>query len=506
MSNNIYPPLGPPPKQPRNSKFTPKIDRKGHGEIDPNLANIPTTTRNIDILKKFGVDEMADMEVSVKTGDVLIAAQPFVCVLSTSCRGIRCDNCFKKFDRKTAIVCDCKFAWFCSTECRQADTLHVEECQLLIKCGKPPTSDITRYILRAILKIKSGGLSEGDIVPGYPGTRKFFELVDHFDDILHHSGHRLDTIENSYREIIDYMGEACAPSPDYFLTIYGRIAVNSFSIVDGPEQDSIGSGLYLGPSVFDHSCVPNAAATFMPDKTIVIRALEDMPNRNISNFFITYIDLMDHTGHRRDHLQRNYYFLCQCARCSDSKSDRDMFTIVCKKCLKPDIFVGSIEVVPEILKCSNCNEIHPEEDRQNYIDICEIVRDKLAEVQVPMDVANFCLIQMSRSGFGPFHIFVVQSTLAAFEGCIFMYEKSRNNLELVKKAHGYGLVMLEAYEKFKPGKIWSCQGLFLAKMSQIERKLGMEKEAETHSKMADEILTICYGGNVVRDLKSMSLN
>ena len=266
------------------------------------------------------------------------------------------------------------------------------------------------------------------------------------------------------------MGQACAPSPDYFLTIYGRIAVNSFSIVDGPEQDSIGSGLYLGPSVFDHSCVPNAAATFMPDKTIVIRALEDMPNRNISNFFITYIDLMDHTGHRRD------------------------------------IFVGSIEAVPEILKCSNCNEIHPEEDRQNYIDICEIVRDKLAEVQVPMDVANFCLIQMSRSGFGPFHIFVVQSTLAAFEGCIFMYEKSRNNLELVKKAHGYGLVMLEAYEKFKPGKIWSCQGLFLAKMSQIERKLGMEKEAEKHSKMADEILTICYGGNVVRDLKSMSLN
>jgi SET and MYND domain-containing protein len=53
------------------------------------------------------------------------------------------------------------------------------------------------------------------------------------------------------------------------------MCVNGFNILD-PEMLSIGTGIYLGCSVIDHSCDPNAVAVF-EGITIHIRALKDMP-------------------------------------------------------------------------------------------------------------------------------------------------------------------------------------------------------------------------------------
>lgn len=53
------------------------------------------------------------------------------------------------------------------------------------------------------------------------------------------------------------------------------MCVNGFNILD-PEMLSIGTGIYLGCSVIDHSCDPNAVAVF-EGITIHIRALKDIP-------------------------------------------------------------------------------------------------------------------------------------------------------------------------------------------------------------------------------------
>jgi hypothetical protein len=113
---------------------------------------------------------------------------------------------------------------------------------------------------------------------------------------------------------------------------------------------------------------------------------------------------------------------------------------------------------------------------------------------------------MSRSGFGPFHIFVVQASVAAFEGAIFTFEKtsSRGCLDLLKRAHGYGLFLIEAYEKYRRCRYWACQGLLLAKMAQIETELGLADLAAEHSKRAEEILKVAYGGNVLRGLNNLA--
>lgn len=52
--------------------------------------------------------------------------------------------------------------------------------------------------------------------------------------------------------------------------------VNAFNILD-QEMNSIGTGIYLGVSITDHNCTPNAVATFEQTK-IFIRVTEDIPS------------------------------------------------------------------------------------------------------------------------------------------------------------------------------------------------------------------------------------
>lgn len=52
--------------------------------------------------------------------------------------------------------------------------------------------------------------------------------------------------------------------------------VNAFNILD-QEMNSIATGIYLGVSVTDHSCKPNAVATF-DGTTLFIHTIEDLPS------------------------------------------------------------------------------------------------------------------------------------------------------------------------------------------------------------------------------------
>jgi len=51
--------------------------------------------------------------------------------------------------------------------------------------------------------------------------------------------------------------------------------VNTFCILDF-EGHTLGCGLYLGASIFDHSCEPMAIASFVSTK-ISIRTIQDIP-------------------------------------------------------------------------------------------------------------------------------------------------------------------------------------------------------------------------------------
>ena len=47
------------------------------------------------------------------------------------------------------------------------------------------------------------------------------------------------------------------PTKSEVLEIYGKIIVNGLKILDG-NMSNVGHGLYIGTSILDHSCSPNA--------------------------------------------------------------------------------------------------------------------------------------------------------------------------------------------------------------------------------------------------------
>lgn len=137
--------------------------------------------------------------------------------------------------------------------------------------------------------------------------------------------------------LMQFFGETVLPNSAELMGIYGRICVNSFNILD-PEMNSIGVGIYLAPSIIDHSCQPNAVAVFEGTK-IMIRITEDLPRLDFSlviikfkvksvvfstSFFffnfkvrISYTDILSPTEDRRKELQQSYYFVCDCSRCTN---------------------------------------------------------------------------------------------------------------------------------------------------------------------------------------------
>lgn len=66
------------------------------------------------------------------------------------------------------------------------------------------------------------------------------------------------------------------PNIAELMGIYGRICTNCFNILD-LNMNTIGVGIYLGASVMDHGCKPNAVAVF-EGTTIMIRTVTDLPS------------------------------------------------------------------------------------------------------------------------------------------------------------------------------------------------------------------------------------
>lgn len=153
------------------------------------------------------------------------------------------------------------------------------------------------------------------------------------------------------------------------------MVVNGFNILDG-EMNPLGTGLYLGVSVVDHSCRPNAIATF-ESTTLFVRVLEDQPCLDWSKTFISYIDVMNTAENRRADLQANYYFLCDCIKCSNPIEPVRMQYAACPNAgcsAGLDLLGGGNSVVVE---CDKCGELVKEEYRQEFIDVMEFTKSQL---------------------------------------------------------------------------------------------------------------------------------
>ena len=108
-----------------------------------------------------------------------------------------------------------------------------------------------------------------------------------------------------YKDVKDLLGPRM-PEREEYISIYGRLLVNSFALRadNNGEEENIGTALYRANSIFDHSCWPNATTVFsgnsqkesihlnkfIPGKRLYIKSLVSSPNMKLSDFFISYLD------------------------------------------------------------------------------------------------------------------------------------------------------------------------------------------------------------------------
>lgn len=85
----------------------------------------------------------------------------------------------------------------------------------------------------------------------------------------------MEHIESLSEVLRQLLGNEILPNATELLCIYGRMLVNAFNVLD-QEMNSIGTAIYLGVSITDHNCAPNAVATF-EGTTIYIRLIKEIP-------------------------------------------------------------------------------------------------------------------------------------------------------------------------------------------------------------------------------------
>lgn len=186
---------------------------------------------------------------------------------------------------------------------------------------------------------------------------------------------RMEHLESLHAVLKDYLAPEHFPNDTEFLGIYGRICINSFNILDD-DLNSIGTGIYLAASILDHSCKPNAVATF-DGPQISIRLIEDIPELNWQNIRISYIDQIDLPSTRCAELKKSYYFDCDCERCKDNSMEKKMNSMACPN----DKSECGAFLAPEDEKCSDCDTVITDEHRSRYDDVMDMTKNALQEMQ-----------------------------------------------------------------------------------------------------------------------------
>ncbi|XP_075988833.1 SET and MYND domain containing, class 3 [Anticarsia gemmatalis] len=270
---------------------------------------------------------------SIKAGDLILTEQPFAFVLSSKEQGSRCDNCLEK--GKVLKCSGCQYVHYCGRSCQKdAWVDHKWECANFKRVAPKVLPDGARMLAKIINRLYRGdGHSFRSF---YSGTsfRMWKDLMSHYSD-LKADMKRMDHFTSLCGVLFEFLRDISLPNTVELMGLYGRMVINSFMILD-IDMNSIGTGIYLASSILDHSCEPNAVATF-DGKTINIRAIRDMPCLDWNQMRISYIDLMKTPYDRQTELLQNYYFLCQCDRCMDENQIKYAHAAVClnKQCDQP---------------------------------------------------------------------------------------------------------------------------------------------------------------------------
>ncbi len=233
--------------------------------------------------------------------DLFSSILPYVHILSSS-SSTYCSQCMN-LSNDLKRCSKCHRISYCSISCQRKDWIyHKYECLHLHEINDE--YDLTRLFLRLIIRYKNdNGIDNSS-------TKRCLNDLKTHENEIRHDKRRYMTFQLIYQYIkqlnlFDELNERI------IFELFCRLVINTLTIHDPIDLKSIGYGLYLDATIYNHSCYPTCHTLFN-GIYLTIRTISDESN---DEWTINYIDLLESYKNRQEFLRENYYFNCQCKRC-----------------------------------------------------------------------------------------------------------------------------------------------------------------------------------------------
>jgi len=408
------------------------------------------------------------MSLDSPPGSLVLRSSCYSHVISPHSLADVCDSCLSSpniFDNLPPVTlyrCSkCKLSYYCNIACqRKAWPEHSKECKYLKKIQPRVPPAIVRLMIRTCLKHKE----HPDISENLPdgSVRSFGDLKMHKEDISN-SVEKKEAFSSFLQVIHACVGNMF--SNDNLFETYCKILINSTEITDC-MGNTVGTGLYLGLSVVDHSCNPNVNCVFI-GSVVELRSLDNIPAPVLANTRVSYNNNIQPTKLRQTRLEQDYYFLCSCSLCCDKEADLLCAgAVVCRGCQAP---VAEVEGHCE--HCGRINDLDISSEKgllSNNLEDDEVLRTYQI-LSKKIHVYDFKMIAFSERAMS---VCLAQENFGKF------YQIGQN--------------VLTAYIKYFPKNSTSV-GLHLAKLAKTAIFLNKTDEAISYLKQCFHILKLSHG-------------
>lgn len=356
----------------------------------------------------------------VSYGRLLLAEEPYVCVLAPDKRDQYCYHCFGKLHSCGIGCSNCTQILYCSESCRTANhDTHTYECNGFLdyqeKIGVAYTVALIMFKIKfdlstiLIYNRKSAEKKSLDEVlqvspADWPDMvfkndyASVLSLMDHaedydYDEIMGLALTAaylmigfLDHFAGSNEILKDEKQQLTTGS--VILRHLMQLQTNLISILDQDFQNltsvghslsnikerPVGVGIYPTISLLNHSCSPNILSVFHRNRFLA-RAAKSLDCGTEINYCygpsVTRMSKKD----RQKRLQEQYFFLCECECCTSGKENESR-ALLCPSCTGPIIY--NQDMTHKCLKCHKENII----DARNSIKTLSTIHTQLERVKL----------------------------------------------------------------------------------------------------------------------------
>uniref|UniRef100_H2Y4A3 [histone H3]-lysine(4) N-trimethyltransferase n=1 Tax=Ciona savignyi TaxID=51511 RepID=H2Y4A3_CIOSA len=399
-----------------------------------------------------------------ETGQTVLKQDPYAYAVMSSHIDVVCHFCLKAPGQPGVPVEDlhrctaCKFAQYCSKECqKKAWVEHKAECAAIkrITPGKPV--DQTRLVARILWRKKR----EQDLKEKQEELVKIEELEDHLSKRTPEEKEAIDEKVYSFGDYFTY--DEMPESDEEMYHLFAIIDCNAIGLNDHRGIQTIGVGIYPTISMMNHDCMPNCVAMNNGPR-LEVRALKIIqPGEELC---ISYIDSLETTRQRKEKLQMQYYFDCDCESCANGKCH---FVEDLKHALIPgDIKPESVKYINQFSK-DMLRRIQQAKERQTWERMCNQTLGVLAQQDCVIADTNVLKLAVLN------HAVEVQSFLRRQDAALEYAQRVAN-----------------AYEKLLP-PVHPTLGMYLMRLGVIQWQLQKTENALATLGRAASIISKTHG-------------